>query len=562
MLELNNSIFYKVKFDITANQNEVDLIWKVIYHIKSWLTRKWNKGKTILTTQNATWSYLKRGGTISSTDKKSVYIESEAFEESENMQYWACRIFERKAPRTDFAPREWITEIGVKPVSKGKIEFSCVISYIDRPGFIGKCEDEPYPNVPNLIKNLLQDKGCVCEIGCDLITTEPQALKAGEWIGFWERVTKIDRQIPYIFIATKSSVDEENYKYPVDPKQLAIAAGGNARVFYAEDQGVMDEMDYFCPNEYKCYNGSIRIYFPKIDTTDPLDIYRHRYLTSNTILQLGQEEIVQMIRRALAQDIHFYETFFRLKDCRAKQENFQRQLRLEALKTKHQEETLRISQQKDQEAQDWCNMALLEEEKRLHVEDDLEQIKAELQALKEEKFILNAKIDTYRGLAEKNASLERACNNRLNTKTYPSSPMDVINYFDASFADCIAFSEDVYKSLKNCTISLADLWSALYCLATTMRELYLSAGGDIYKEFTKRTGIDVGRGEGANTHQNKKMMDQYSTEYHGYQIDIEPHIKFSRNHQRIHFGFCQEDQKVIVGWCGEHKDNATTHKVK
>ena len=55
-------------------------------------------------------------------------------------------------------------------------------------------------------------------------------------------------------------------------------------------------------------------------------------------------------------------------------------------------------------------------------------------------------------------------------------------------------------------------------------------------------------------------MEQYETEYHGTQIKIEAHIK--HRCQRIHFGFCPEDQKIIVGWCGEHKDNATTQKVR
>ena len=165
-------------------------------------------------------------------------------------------------------------------------------------------------------------------------------------------------------------------------------------------------------------------------------------------------------------------------------------------------------------------------------------------------------------MAAKNAELERACSNRLNTKEYPSTHQDIINYFDASFGDCIAFSDDVEKSLKNCSIPFDELWNTLYYLATTMRDLYIFGSGDIYKEFKHQTGINIGRGEGANTHQNKKMMDQYKTEYHGIQIDIEAHVKCSRNYQRIHFGFSQEDQKVVVGWCGEHKDNATTQKVR
>ena len=84
-------------------------------------------------------------------------------------------------------------------------------------------------------------------------------------------------------------------------------------------------------------------------------------MSSSTIFQLGQDEVVQMIRRALAQDIHFYETFFRIKDCRSKQENQQRQLRLATLKAQHDEETLQIARKKEQELKDWYELAVAEE---------------------------------------------------------------------------------------------------------------------------------------------------------------------------------------------------------
>ena len=399
-------------------------------------------------------------------------------------------------------------------------------------------------------------------VGCDLVTTEPKILKVGEWGSFWERVTNPERQLPYIFVATKGNAVQQCIEYSVDPKQLAIAAGGNAYVFYAESQSVMEEMDYYCPQEYKCYNGSIRIYFPRVDLTDALDSHKHRYLNSSTILQLGQDGVVQMFRRALAQDVHFYESFFRIGDCRLKQENRARQLRLAELKRQHEEKNRQITQEKEQEAKDWCDIAAEEEEKRLQAEDELEQARVALKTVKEENYNLSVEIEAYRTLVSKNAELERACENRLNTKFYPRTSQDIVNYFDATFGDCIAFSEDVDKSLKACTIPCEELWNILYCLATTMRELYISGKGDIYKEFKNKTGITIGRGEGANTHQNKKLMKQYETEYHGRIIDIEAHVKCLRNHQRVHFGFSLEEQKVIVGWCGEHKDNATTQKVK
>lgn len=561
MVELNNSIFYKVKFNITSTQGEDDLIWSVIYHIKTWLLRKYNKKTSVLPTQNATWSRLKKGGTLSSFDKRTIFIEAEAFEESVDMVFWAARISEKQQPKAGFAQREWITEVGIKPIEKGCVEFSCVISYLDRPGFIGICEDEPFPNIPNLIKYILQDSNLICSLGGDKISILPQILHSGDWVTFWENIQSKERLLPYIFISVRDNGSDCS-SISIDPQNLAIAAGGNAIVFYANETSIMEEMNRYCPDEYRCYGGAIRIYQPYVDITDPLDNRRHRYIGTRMIAQLGQDKIVQMIRRALAQDIHFYETFFRIKDCHLKQEAHLRQLRLAELKKQHQEESLQITREKEREAKNWFDMALHEEENRLHAEDELAKIRTELQNMKEVNFRLTNEIDTYRQLAARNAELERACNNRLNTKSYPQTPTDIVNYFDATFGDCIAFSEDVERSIKACNVSSEELWKVFYYLSTTMRELYMSGSGDIYKEFKNRTGITIGRGEGANTHKNKKLMKQYETEYHGIKIDIEAHVKCSRNYQRIHFGFCAEDRKVVVGWCGEHKDNATTQRVR
>ncbi len=34
MTDLSNSIFYKICFDITANDSEDDLVWKIVNHVR------------------------------------------------------------------------------------------------------------------------------------------------------------------------------------------------------------------------------------------------------------------------------------------------------------------------------------------------------------------------------------------------------------------------------------------------------------------------------------------------------------------------------------------------
>lgn len=40
MAELNATMFYKVKFSISAAKPDSDLLWKIIMHIKDWQIKK------------------------------------------------------------------------------------------------------------------------------------------------------------------------------------------------------------------------------------------------------------------------------------------------------------------------------------------------------------------------------------------------------------------------------------------------------------------------------------------------------------------------------------------
>lgn len=566
MEDLYSTLFYKIRFSVGAKDKESDLLWSIILHIKDWMTNKHNSyKKQNLSADIHDWSALKSlmGGQIIG---KNVRIVSENcfVEDAYSTSYWACRIIETPKAKFGTAPRRWITEIGIEPVERGIVSFSCIISYCDRPGFVGECDALPMPSVPNIVRRLWSDPELICQNGIDEPCAEPKKLIPGDFMAFWERVKNEDRTLPYIYVSPRISSENEPAVL-LAPEALAIAVGGNAMVYYAEDIGVTDEMNYFCPEAYKCYGGSLRIYYPGVDETQPQDALRHRFIGYRTICDMGADHIVQILRRAIAQDASVYDRFFRIEDCREKRNSIIRQKRLEELKKLH---ILEIRLQHDQHSEEIQQLqgqklseAIEEEKKRLEAEDRATQLEIEIDLLREENYKLTTENDSYRGLAKANADLQRACNSRLSVKEYPATAEELVQYFDAVFGDKIAFSDDAMRSLKKCTIPLDELWRVLFSLATIMCELHTNGSGDIYKEFRMRSGIDVSRGEGMMTRQNKKLMRQYETKYHGETIDIEPHITYAKIGQSIHFGFSEKDQKVVVGWCGEHKDNYTTKKV-
>lgn len=564
MRDLYSNLFYKIRFSIEEVNSEKDLLWDLLLHIKDWLTRKYNReGKINLSTDNHDWTVLKNGGQIIGENIR-IFSEYCAVDNPFPASFWACKIIESPMPVTGMAPREWTTEIGFEPVDSRKATFSCIISYRDRPGFVGECEEAPNPSVPNLIKGLWSDAGLICTNGIDKPSVLPQKLSVGDWPTFWERLTNPEREMPYVYISHQCDDLSDPFSR-INPSEVATVLGGNAIVYFADCNDVSAEMDYFCPEEYKCYEGAIRVYYPDIDISTPHDSKRHRFISSSAIKQKGGQHIVQILRRAIAQDAHFYENLFRIDDCRAKREKIIREKRLEELKKCHCEELEKkekhFSAGLKQVEEQALALAEEAEKKQLEAEDLAAHFDKENRALKEEVYNLRSEHDAYYSLSQENASLKKACNSRFAIKQYPQSTLDIVRYFEATFEDKMAFSDDAIKSLKSCTIPADTLWDVFFNLATIMGDLYINGSGDIFNEFHNKTGINARRGEGPETRKDAKLMRQYETEYHGETIDIEAHITYSHKSQSIHFGFSEKDQKIIVGWCGEHKDNYTTRKV-
>ena len=561
MRDLYATLFYKIKFSIETINPETDLLWKLVLHVKSWMTGKHNKEGIVLSNKANDWTRIKTGGMLQGKYVK-IFSEYCNVEDPFPASFWACKIVESPKAEHGIAPRQWTTEIGFEPISPQKANFSCIISYSDRPGFLGECDVPPRPSIPRVVRKIWDDPELICLDGIDKPTDQPYLLKPGDWISFWERLKNPKRSLPYIYISPVNHATGGDDSVLVNPTQLAIAAGGNAKVFYALDVGVTDEMDYYCPQSFKCYDGAIRVFYPNLDETDEKTARKHRFLSSSYIRDVVSNHIIDMIRRAIAQDANFYDALFRVEDCKKKREAIVRKTRLDELKKKHIEELATKDDQLQSVESSALELAEEAEEKQLEAEDRAANFEAENKQLKTEIFNLRSENDSYLSLAKENADLKKVCENRLSIKSYPQAPLDIVRYFESTFEDVLAFSDDAIDSIKECTIPLEDLWNTFFAFATILEGLFETGSGDIYKEFRSMSGIDVSRGEGRMTRKDKKLMRQFTTAYHGETIDIEPHITFPRIKQSIHFGYSEKDHKIIIGWCGKHKDNYSTQKVR
>lgn len=564
MNNLNYRVFYKAKFMLSCGDENIDMLWEFVNSIRRWQTWKWNRENKVLDDSAAAWSRLKNGNRMFSIggSERPVYIESELFFPADKPEqlFWACTISEKKTKGPGYCERDWVTEIGFHQVSPGEAEFNCTISYGDTPEFIGRYEEEPEPTLPGLIGILIKSRALRCYSGTDEIKNSATQLQVGDFPKFRKALLDKNRVMPYIYISPRrKNAETEETEILINPSKLAKIVCGNARVFYSYDFAFTQEMSYlFDCKEYSCYGGSVRVYRPNLDDSDPSDAYRHRSLHPSFFDEVGEEEVLKIYRRALAQNVSYYEKFLDVDQCRKMKREEMRKRRIDELRAKHKKEIGDLQDNKLDEA-------IEEEIKRQEAEQRVKELENQLQKVTSKEDSLKMQIQRLKYSASHAEELEKALSARLENGKYPQTPEEIVQYFTTTFPDRIVFTESGMKSLKTCEFSQRDLWEILFDLSTVMWELMKSDNvPDPYKEFYRQTGIEVARGEGPATRKDSRKMRQFETTYQGRIIDIEPHITYNygRKGQSLHFAFDAEIGKIIVGHCGEHLEIYSTRKRK
>ena len=521
---------------------DYDLLWQLVQHIKGWQTKKWNRnGRMLLPSGLSGWSRLKNGGRMV-TGNNEVFLESAyLFDEKTNARDWACRVVENSEKKDGTSPRQWVTDIGYEEQTDGSADISCIVSYSNRAQFIGPYQPTPEPSVPNLIRRILNDRSLHCTVGADRVCLNALELKVGGWPEFMNRITDSLRKMPYILISPKLENDENGHPvFLIDPQALHPILLGTAQVYYAIEPGVMEEACYLNP-DYACYDGAIHVYMPG---------GRHRWIGEEDILGYGAEEVRLFIRRAFAESFNYFDRYFLIDDCRRRMVDQHGRKRMEELKRRHEqamEETETDYIEASDLALEWENKYNQAAAER----DNFRAINEEYQKMFEE--------SRNSGDGWQEGSAGGVLPEMPATSDRKIELEDVVGYFRFVFADRVAFTD---KVLKDCILTPQELWKCLYALGTQMIALYRKpASGEIFKEFKKRTGIEIGSSESSSTRRIPNMMRQYNIHWNGENINIEPHLKCSDD-QRIHFGYSKTKDMLVVGHIGKHLDTAGTHKVK
>jgi hypothetical protein len=464
--------------------------------------------------------------------------------------------------------REWVNDIAIeRDEESGSFKFSLTNSYQIKSGFI-RAVEEPTISSPNLVKRLLDDDFWVCTSGGQLLKLAPVAVNNQNVKDFIEFLFRSNRQLPIIYI---SKTREEEYL--IDVERLAKKVAGNAHVYFEESLAVSDYLRELKKlNEYRCYNGMVRVFLPKINPSYKSDFINHRFFRIDYIREKGAKLIENEIAESLVRRSQFIKPFplisIRDVDLRIvalKLEATTARLE-EALSRGQNEEIVKAYAEQVQNQKE--KIEKLESENREYVmlyelvDKDKSQMQADLDEEKSKNYILESRItDLTSALQEKEQK------EVLLLEEFPTNLAEFLVFLQKNCANIVVLDE-AFKSAQTHTLrDLSKAWKLLRAIAVELHVLkYIEkVGNDLDAEFKNRTTFEFAWTESFQTKDDRTLMDKRKRIYKGKEIHFMSHVKFGvkpDNLLRVYIHFDNDEKKIVIGHCGEHLPTGSSKKLK
>lgn len=528
--DLEHVPFYSTTFEVAAADG-ADALWGLIQCVRGWICRKWPEVPRDI----ERWSRFKVG-TRAELDVSGVAFESALVQREDGSVSWAGTIRETFR-EGECAPREWRTSVGFaarEGLASGTV--SVAVSYADYSGFLGPILDEPQASVPGLVRGIVECDWLEATTSGLPASLHAIGLGAGDFDAFWRFASKPGRTTPAVLVSPK--FDGTVVRHALDVRALAAMLGTSARVYYSIDQDFCAEMDAGLPNlDLRCDGGTVRVYAPLPRFERPEDARRHRFFSFARAQELGEEQLLAILHRALAQ-----------QPVRTGQPLGIAEIRSELRVTRVIREARRIETLSKADAQRQIDEAL---DLSLQLEEENRQLTAQLSS--------SWTLGTNGGAG---------AGETVELPSWPKTPEAVGQLMVDAYPERLDFTERGWKSLrKECKASTELVWNALRDLACVAHGLYVSGARDIEGEFHARSTFEFASNAGMMTRKDPGLMAQYRDVYQGRELNCEAHVGKGNGHSkdrgdiRVYFAFDRTSGKIVVSSCGPHLDNYSTRKI-
>lgn len=546
MHDLNKAMFYKTSFDVRSVDEEGDALWSLICSLRLWATRKY----PALPREASFWSALKQ---THRAEEAGVRFRSELCLEGEGPSHWALAIEEVFA-EPDKAPRHWTTEVTFAWTERRAGHAAIALSYGDRPGFLGPCQPRPSCTTPGFIRTILENDRLACTSSGRAVSLDPRELRVGDFKAFWELVSDEARETPVIYVSPRFDGDEA--RFAVAPQRIAASLGPSAFVFFSQDRAFVQEMGALIPDlALRCDGGTVRVYATRPRMADGRDRARHRFFLARDIEAMGEDDFVLLLRRALAQDVHFYEDMMRADAVKRRRGRlvFERQVRDRSLS-----DAFALVEKAEGDR-------MTAEELMEDLSQENEQLERRCDELKAALYVANAKAEALEGQAARAGGAEPGVGA---LGRFPLSYDAVALLFREHYGERIDFTDRARKSFGTCITEVDLVWNALRDLCEIAHPLYADGeAGDLVKAFNSRSEFTLKRGVGMMTRKDGRLMEQYVEVYQGREIKVETHLAkgsddSSSRSLRLYFGFDRESGRIVVSSVGKHLDSYLTRSMR
>jgi hypothetical protein len=372
---------------------------------------------------------------------------------------------------------------------------------------------------------------------------------------FVERLMSQRRECPLVLVAKEYATG----KPLIDSASLARLLAGAASVYESESSRIDKELEHLLDSDYRCWNGRVRVYQPRIR---PGDGRRHRYFTRDDIQELGAAEVERRIVQGIARrsQLTMGDGVGTIEDVDSRQ----REQRLKELQ-KHgeasdyldlyKEEVEALSsrlKQSDAQAQYWKGQS----EEAGDLEDQVRRLEYEKKQLAEQASV-----------AQINAEASEAKGSLIeDLEDLPESVEDVARLAATAFHDQLFFTERAFGDAKKCKLRDPNIaWRVLRSMATILYKLHFDEElpfREIVTRYQNSTPFELAATESETVRRNKKLASQRKGFYKGKQREFNSHVKYGNtpgNLLRVHYLADSEAEKLVIDRCVDHLDLMSTN---
>lgn len=560
---INSTTHFKCAFDIElGGASEESLLTLLRKSIRTWCKNKLGyDNKDCLYDPWFFFGNPPKSQYVVTRDGVQVRTATVSTDGQTDPEAWALELIHRDHSES---ARRWSVEIGLKAEANGQVRFTTVVSHWMIPNFIGEYPDPPMRSVPKYVVDILKNPNLNCRRGGSKILHQFEAVTHKNAQALYDQLKASDRQLPYVFVAAKPDSD----MLAIDPVAAYRSLLGSANVYAFFENSVLEEMNYYLGNNYRCEPGSVRCFLPKFDKHRDDNARIHRFFTGDHIADRGQEHILDCIANGFARN----GTAFRTYDLRSFSDLFvlRRKRRLQQMFANKDSAGDAVDSEELAFLKEACEALDAENQELSTLTSQLEIEKDELQTDLSNKTYQIAEAEKLRTQLK---DFEQVKNAVENLASLPQSLEEILRLAGTLFPEKLTIASEAFKSAadhekkydywkKQEGLSIA--WQMLYDLAQTGHGLLLNdQGGDIEREFNDSSRFELAMTEGKTTKGDADLMKKRDLVFDNKKFSMAPHLKHQSKTPkllRVHFAIDNENKRLIVGHFGDHMSNASTRK--